>query len=105
MEEKIKSDNLIIAEFMEVDFSMPYCYGPGRYTDMLEEYLDYDTNWGWLMPVIDKINCMPNYSAVILHNQCYITNGNGYGNNMVSDSTLLAVYFGVIEFIKWYNEK
>jgi len=108
------TDNKLIAEFMEVDFSLPYCYGPGRFTDFTEEHLAYDTDWGWLMPVVEKVN-----SIVIKNQAVRVTmraNGawiekvtrDGWRMGVLSTAkpTMLENTYAVVAgFIKWYNKQ
>lgn len=131
-EEEILEGNKLISVFMEVDFSIPYSYGPGRYCEFTEELLNYHGSWDWLMPVIDKIENIGeidpdtgdnNYNfeickrfvRVIYGWDKYVYNDDGtfkdYDSSfkdyryVIWGNRLTAVWQAVVEFIKWYNEK
>lgn len=68
------------------------------------EILHFDSDWNWLMQVVEKIN---DYNNVVkIHeNHVKIVN-NERGDvlvDVVSGSMLEAVYNACVEFIKWYN--
>ena len=116
---------------MEVDFSLPFMYGPGRLTEMTEEHLAYDTEWEWLMPVVSKISnlIIPKefseeleYDAAIsfiMHplgvsfkigdGVISITDSGVYkegGNWMnLTASRINQTYAAAVNFIHWYNGK
>lgn len=70
--------------------------------------LKYHSSWDWLMPVVEKIELMPNYSVRIQINSCNITDHSHpawpdgkliswrNGNKKIENGWL-----AVIEFITW----
>lgn len=108
------TDNEIIAEFMDgvtfdesgqcTDPERKYSWRPGVYDPLRVEHLQYDTNWSWLMPVVEKIESLGHYVMI----------GTGdveIGNDDVpvsvsyedGDTKIKLVYLAVIEFINFYN--
>lgn len=106
-----KSDNELIAEFMGftkigVHESGAIIWGnvPGPIGHCVGE--EFDTQWDWLMPVVEKIEAM---GAVV---EIWLSLGKGCRIYFVkerneftheSNSTIESVYTAVVEFIKWYN--
>lgn len=71
--------------------------------------LRYDSDWNWLMPVVEKIESI-NYSSVqIKEGLCHISyhDTNGYWNHKKIDGhpKIISTHKAVIEFIKWYNSQ
>jgi len=89
----MNKDNKLIAEFMGVE-----------YTDFRHD--DYDTSWGWLMPVAEKIQDMRDYMVRITKCHCDILKLRSNKTIVMEhgESTQKAVYKAVVEFIKWYNK-
>ena len=121
-------NNKLIAEFMgnipifENEYKMVthnnMCYG-------IDE-LKYDTDWNWLMPVVERIeslgvksiryidfHIMPD--AIIVTNQdneenplILINRSEGIGSVqkdiIMFETKLQATYKAVVEFINWHNE-
>jgi len=76
--------------------------------------LDYHSSWDWLMPVVEKIQHLENKLPVRIDFQIYLLGAvelhidykRVFGMSAFEPGTLInAVYEGVIEFIKWYNEQ
>lgn len=64
--------------------------------------LQYHKSWDWLMPVIDKIRSMNEYSGFVDHTSSIVDEGGVYINTKFIENT----WKDVVEFIKWYsNEK
>ena len=98
---KTEEKNKLIADFMRIDvaFDGTFSINPmTKYGDW--EKIKYDTDWNWLMEVVDKIYEMD------LYYDRYID----YNSSMISDgkinlgTRINRVYEQVVEFIKWYNE-
>lgn len=97
-------NNKLIAEFMgnipifENEYQMVthnnMCYG-------IDE-LKYDTDWNWLMPVVEKIESL-GIVVEIRENVCYIETSLGNYSEL-EDTKLQATYKAVVKFINWYNE-
>jgi len=87
----MKTDNELIAEFMEVpDSAVPY-----------------DTSWDWLKPVIDKIGALRIEYDINKTDKDYEINrmANRLVCNLPITYDLDRVYDGVVEFIKWHNSQ
>lgn len=105
-------ENKLIAEFMGlIESSIPNEYWTKKSTEgfgmgqMVE--LKYDTDWNWLMTVVEKIESL-NYSLEInkqeeLDYQCLITKGNNIVIQNFNQIKIDAVYQAVVEFIKQLN--
>ena len=124
MKDKLKEiteGNKLIAEFMggKVVSNIFICNESTRTHNekCLDHYniaqASYDSSWDWLMPVVEKIQHLENelparidfqihlLGAVELH----INNKRVFEMTAFEPGTLInAVYKGVIEFIKWYNQ-
>lgn len=115
------TDNELIAEFMGVKCSPVGCIwydDNGRRLINVDD-LEYDERWDWLMPVVEKIHCLPEFFTVdmgsveingtlrghLLH--CVIKNSSRkIVGEMNGTNTLIgAVYTAVVQFVKWYNSK
>ena len=102
-------ENKLIAEFMGcIESSIPNEYWTLKSTEgfgmgqMVE--LKYDTDWNWLMTVVEKIESL-NYSLEInkqeeLDYQCLITKGNNIVIQNFNQIKIDAVYQAVVEFVK-----
>ena len=126
----IVENNKLIAEFMGVFDKIlstgnihSWSDAPFYYTteDTKEKviknickYSKYDSDWNWLMKVVDKIesfvlNDGNSFNVTIgATNYCVIQDSYGeiYENIEDSEETkLLTVYKAIIKFIKWYNEQ
>jgi hypothetical protein len=124
---KTKESNRLIAEFMGVKpikespdiytySDMPWISvredSPEKVMDAITEYVKYDKEWNWLMPVVEKISGYyhkteigsdeeSDYCRIIIYDEdnVYIEEIFECGLN-----TLEATYKAVIEFILWYNK-
>ena len=83
--------------------------------------LKFDTSWGWLMTVVEKIESIEDdhhgrFGVYINSNGCVIqatklrldkpmTNPPMYYGERVLDTKLNATYQAVVDFIKWYNKR
>lgn len=126
----IVENNKLIAEFMGVFDKIlstgnihSWSDAPFYYTteDTKEKviknickYSKYDSDWNWLMKVVDKIesfvlNDGNSFNVTIgATNYCVIQDSYGeiYENIEDSEETkLLTVYKAIIKFIKWYNKQ
>ena len=105
--------NKIIAEFMGYKKNTPskdFFQHPtekNRYDRI--EFLSYNSNWNWLMEVVEKIeSLLPDDSFVTIeHKSCWIPiydDEQPFGIECREETKKQAVYNACIEFIKWYNE-
>jgi len=109
------NNNKLIAEFMGL---CPLSRS-GFISDKKQEYygslsdLQYHTSWGWLMPVVEKIECTTidnndnsdNFFNVMI--EVFECNING-GNICICENgntKLEATYDAVVEFIKQLNKE
>lgn len=63
-QEEILKGNIIIAEYMQYDFSLPYQWRPGSTCKMTVEMLNYHASMGWLLPVIEEISKFEKFSMI-----------------------------------------
>jgi len=111
--------NKIIAEFMGVFDKIlstgnihswsdaPFYYttedSKEKVMDNISKYAKYQSDWNWLMEVVEKIESLE-VVVEIRENVCYIeTSPNNYYSEL-EDTKLQATYRAVVEFIKWYNK-
>ena len=75
------------------------------------EEMKFESSWDWLMPVVEKIQSLgfgtslaggKNAFAFVIH---LGELGSIVFNEKNSDSRMQAVYYGIVDFIKWYNTK
>jgi hypothetical protein len=112
----ITENNKLIAEFMgfklqqdptERWFGNYFAIPNDAWSNRLE-LLHFDTDWNWLMEVVEKIENYNEYTNVLFTPQgceinCYIENGFLFSNDC--NTKIEAVYNACIEFIKWYNKQ
>lgn len=115
--ELITEGNKLIAEFMGwkiQDRVFGYCKNPIT-LDWEKPDFKYHSSWGWLMPVVEKIEIglLEEFRVVILEDECTI---HAKTVNMelqiefeciteaYETSKKEAVFIAVVEFIKWYNQ-
>lgn len=89
---------------------------------ILENQLEFHSDWNWLMPVVEKIESIYDdhhgYFGVHIHSNCCVIQGTYlhraldeplYGAVYISDINALlptkieSTYYAVVQFIKWYN--
>ena len=101
--------NKIIAEFMGYIKNTPskdFFQHPtekNRYDRI--EFLSYDSDWNWLMEVVEKIESLGYRIEIVKHiGRIYLSNKETI---IISENTpkIEAVYIACVEFIKWYNNQ
>jgi hypothetical protein len=109
--EMITQNNILIAEFMGFKKDSPstnwyYDLKKSRYYRLNE--LLYDTDWNWLMKVVDKIESLGYVHSIYGNFSTFLKKGTFneliWVDEFRGNTKLEAVYISVIEFIKWYNE-
>ena len=112
---KREETNKLIAEFMGVYQDDKGCWGFTNtkehhrwHTDRFLDATHYDTDWNWLMEVVEKIESLGNYinitgtytsiGAIEQKNRLFFIEKDSLNNKIE------AVYKAVVEFIKWYNK-
>ena len=135
----MKTENKLIAEFMGAQILSPNTkYSMVQYPldvttktpfQHRETYkqlihskdLEYDSNWSWLMPVVEKIESLKaksgkNYQVTIKSDTCSITDPEFFmkGAEYYSlfevarigvDNKIDTCYLTIIQFITWYNQQ
>lgn len=104
----MKTDNEIIAEFMGFE-PIKSNHGTHDHPERMGTYggtgltFKYDTDWSWLMPVVEKIGNLWEASGgghqvsinLKIHNLFRVT---------PIHSHIQQVHKNIVAFIKWYNE-
>ena len=120
--ENITENNKLIAEFMGLETGKQLGYdrflndwfdNRGVLNGQRNEKLLFDTDWNWLMSVVEKIESIEYgiYQVDILQEGCKILKRcslliDKRVDKLKSDTTKLeSVYQAVVEFIKWHNEQ
>jgi hypothetical protein len=115
-EMKNLENNRLIAEFMNYNLEIVNNEVYFTHDDMLEslsdEELHFDTDWDWLMTVVDKIENYNEFTSVLFYpNSCTIiksrefpADDNYFEISIDSFTKIDAVYNACVEFIKWYNK-
>lgn len=105
------TDNKLIADFMNSKISENNYFINGMYKEV--NNLKYDTNWNWLMEVVEKIentkidNTI--FDVFITKDKTHIhySKNNEWFSNIFlheGNNKLENTYNACIEFIKWYNK-
>lgn len=111
MENKeIIDGNKLIAEFMGLKDVMSFREQIGNgFCSPVD--MKYHTSWDWLMIVVEKIESLGYYTNILSADNnnkshtMHITRINEQEQySLWHDSKIHAVYYAVVEFIKWYNE-
>lgn len=113
---EVVENNKLIAEFHDptwkdrIDISW----------ENIEDYVpSYHKYWDYLMPVVEKIeslkpenNSNTRFQFIIKGKMCLVNDKFKIERDdflnlhyKVHESKLLAVWFAIVEFLKWYNEK
>ena len=85
----------------------------------IAKYSKYDTDWNWLMKVVDKIDSLSyvrkngkniSFAVDIHQSNCGIEGyldgiGTGYVCSADGSDRLNAVYKAIVKFVKWYNNE
>lgn len=107
---EILEGNKLIAEFMGVEIGGPFQWRPGATTPLMGKMLAYHSDWGWIMPVVEKIESLK-YCVKIEMQSCLIYRISSgpieelYYDGTNAETKILAVYHRIVEFIKWYNSQ
>ena len=103
-------NNKIIAEFMGAKATTDTYFILNMYMTLKEEELKYNTDWNWLMEVVEKIESFNSnlQSFSINGNRVEIKDFSVKQNlfsyyNDTEKTKIQAVYNACVEFIKWYN--
>jgi len=108
-------NNKLIAEFMELETKtfksgiLNYYYqGAFEGSWFEKEELSYDCSWGWLMPVVEKIESLRNGSGDAYRFNIDMCNAQIEGTHIEiigGACKLNTTYQAVIEFINQYNKQ
>jgi hypothetical protein len=125
----IKENNKLLAEFMGCYQNNEGFWGfentPNHKTWNNDRFLDctkYDTDWNWLMQVVEKIESLG--YRTLTENECFMITkykldsfevrskddystifSDRYGINHHWDSKMNNVYNACVSFVKWYNNQ
>lgn len=110
---EIIEGNRLIAEFMGVKIGEDkYSWRPGVQEPLQEYHLAYHTSWGWIMPVVEKIEGLGYDSRIMGNNSdggflCdFVDLRNDEAACKTSFSSKIeAVWLSCVDFIKWYNSQ
>lgn len=99
----------LIAEFMGLRLNLPdwetQCESPIR-KDRSFENISFSYDWNWLMSVVDKIESLGYDSQIVsFDGESQTMFFDCFYKPSKSDSKIVSVYNGCVEFIKWYNQQ
>jgi hypothetical protein len=115
MNTQIIENNKLLAKFMGCYQNNEGFWGfentPNHKKWNNDRFLDctkYDTDWNWLMQVVEKIENYNEFTNVLFAPQgcaidVYIENGFAFSNDC--NTKIEAVYNACVEFVKWYNNQ
>ena len=107
------TNNKLIAEFMGSKVATGTYFITGMYMHITYEYLKYDTDWNWLMQVVEKIQLNSKKFGIVTLHGLGRTKIDCYNNEKLSNRIdildqkygIAPTYNACIEFIKWYNKQ
>lgn len=116
----MKTDNELIAEFMGFEMISTDRWMTRYTTGLLDPYfgqfgavhMRFDSSWGWLMPVVEKISKMDKMICINFYNDSHTTVTKiyswGLGDDLheaefENESAIASVYQAVVNFIKWHH--
>ena len=126
----MEENNKLIAEFLGwekiylegcVEYILPESLADPIYKLDSRFILEFDSNWNWLMEVVEKIESIKDsyhgrFGVYISSNSCTIQSTNfrpdkpipnppHYYNNVVLNNKIESVYYSIIYFINFYNKQ
>lgn len=77
------------------------------------ENMPFDTDWNWIMEVVQRINTIDDFKYTVrIYSMDIEIYNNETGDTIVNlfsdystDQLILSVYGACVEFVKWYNEQ
>lgn len=102
---EIREGNRLIAEFMGVKIGIDqYSWRPGVHEPLQERHLNYHESWGWIMPVVEKIEELGWGCKIYLNAMTIpVLQSRKVAYLLSADSKIQGIYDTVIQFISWYN--
>jgi hypothetical protein len=109
---QISENNKMIAEFMGLEFYEPHNTWL-KNGILYSKVLKYNTDWNWLMPVIDEIEKLGfEFTIKRFSVQIETTSWSGkWMKNVEYSKTLVCagnrvelIFSAIIQFLEWYNE-
>ena len=106
---EIQDNNRLVAEFMGVKIGEEtYSWRIGNLEPLQEKHLAYNREWGWLMPVVERIEKLGKFHVIINAQSISIidyTSSSEFGQDICYiaykvNYKMRAIYVAVIEFIK-----
>lgn len=120
-EKKIIEGNKLIADFMGLKIGVEsYSWRPGCTEPLQERHLNYHASWGWLIPVVEKIEEIEDdkygrFAVHIYSNGCSIQSTQTdfrhklplyiSDPNAILNTKLESTWYNVVDFIKWRNSQ
>ena len=126
----MEENNKLIAEFLGwekiylegyVEYILPESLADPIYKLDSRFILEFDSNWNWLMEVVEKIESIKDsyhgrFGVYISSNSCTIQSTNfrpdkpipnppHYYDNIVLNTKIESTYYSVLNFINFYNKQ
>lgn len=105
-QDEILENNKLIADFMDVKIGVEqYSWRIGCQEPLQEKHLNYHASWGWIMPVIERIETM-DYGFKMCRKviEVYIDSTKAVLFKVKKENRMASAYTAIIQFVKWYNE-
>jgi hypothetical protein len=103
--EEVEAGNRLIAEFMGTKIGEDkYSWRPGCVEPLQEHHLAYHKQWGWLMPVVEKIE-KEDFGFKMCRKvvEVYCDSTKEIILKTKESCRLDSLYKAVVQFITWYN--
>lgn len=103
--EEIEEGNKLLAAFDGITIGVSiYSWRPGCQEPIQEHHLNYHASWGWIMPLVEKIE-KGDYGFKMCRKvvEVYVDSTKEVLFKTKESCRLNSLYKAVVEFIKWHN--
>ncbi len=105
--QEIERGNRIIAAYDGLIIgASTYSWRPGCFEPLQECHLNYHASWGWLIPVVEKIEKMDfGFKMCRKVVEVYRDSTKEVILKTKEDCRLNSLYSAVLQFLEWYNSQ
>ena len=101
---KTIKNNKILLDFIQARVTINTIFITGMYVTSTDDELKFDTDWNWLMEVVEKIESLDHKNNEE-HFQLVTFIHHWFRRKHKELTKIEAVYNACVEFIEWYNEQ